>query len=101
MITVVSYKKYTGPSINIMRPGVFGNPFPVTKDLPREASIAAYKEWLLAQIESKTGVYEDLLWLKAMAESGDIIIKCCCAPLACHGDVIKEWLEHEIYSDQS
>ena len=78
-----------------MRPGVFGNPFEINAlGITRDESIARYEVWMLEQAESKTGIYEELIRLaKFMCQGEDIILICACAPLICHGNVIKEWLE--------
>lgn len=94
MVRVVNYKKQKG-GINIMRPSVFGNPFDVKQlGINREESIARFKVWMLEHVANQTGIYEDLVDLRKQAQNNTITLVCCCKPLACHGDVIKDWIEN-------
>lgn len=60
----------------------FANPFKLSEDEPRGATIERYKKWLWEQIKSGKITLEDLLEL----ENKDVV--CFCSPAPCHGDVV-------------
>ena len=76
-------------AVRICRPGIFGNPYPVGKVFTREQAIEGYRTWLAIRLEVQPNYLEPL-------RGKDLA--CWChgdeqAPLACHGDLILEWLE--------
>lgn len=83
----------------IGRPSSLGNPFVIGRDGSRAEVVAKYREWLAGHLAKPPTFYGparvafyDLL---VRAQAGEHIrLYCYCAPLACHGDVIKELLEH-------
>jgi hypothetical protein len=98
-ITVV--KKGTRPSpgtqrVYIGRPGALGNPFPL-KGVPgpgprytRDESVDAYERWLREKIAAKdAAVCAELNRLYQLAKAGALELECFCAPLRCHGDVVR------------
>jgi len=94
MVRVVNYKKQKDGT-NIMRPSVFGNPFDMKQlGITREESIARFEMWMIEQVDSQTGIYEDLVYLYKQSKNGTVILVCCCKPKACHGDVIKNWIDN-------
>lgn len=98
MITVVNYKHYDGQGYNIMRWGFrgsksrLGNPFRASV-YGREKCIDLYREWLRQKWVEGGVEKQELLKLVEIARGGDLVLVCCCKPLACHGDVIKEAIE--------
>lgn len=79
-------------SVNIMRGSLFGNPFIIGKDGTREEVILKYKHWLYKRVREDQEFYRlvESLYHKDLC--------CCCAPLACHGDVLEacsEWMNRE------
>lgn len=64
--------------------GPFGNPF---ADDARERNIALYREWFHVQL-----VWDEDFARAARSLRGKQLV-CHCKPRACHGDVIKEWLD--------
>jgi len=68
--------------------GWLGNPFKLT-DYSREESIQKYKIVFLEMIEHREGFREAVLDLKGKK------LGCWCKPKACHGDVIKNWIEEQ------
>ena len=73
--------------VYIGRPSIFGNPFSV-KEYGREGCIEKYKEYFYKRIKEDVKFKEEVLKLK------DKVLGCFCKPLACHGDVIKEYLDN-------
>lgn len=74
----------------IGRPSALGNPFPA-QEYGREKCIELYEGWINGMIEkTDMNVLIELDTLCRAAMSRDIYLVCWCAPLACHGDVIKK-----------
>jgi len=103
MITVVNKHthKPTKLDIYIGRGSPLGNPYPLPR-YTREESIALYSVELSRCISSKTNTQhlnytavKDMLnkiwWINRY--EGAVNLVCYCAPLACHGDVIKGILD--------
>ena len=89
MIKVVSKRgNRTYPNaIYIGRPSTWGNPFEIGKDGTREEVIKKYKRHMLANPELIRILKEQVT---SMETKGTVHLVCWCAPLACHGDVLKE-----------
>ena len=73
--------------IYIGRPSIFGNPFSV-KEYGREGCIQKFREYFYKRIK------EDVKFKEAVLKFKDKTLGCFCKPLACHGDVIKEYLDN-------
>lgn len=101
MITVVHNKKEPS-SIYIGRPSALGNPFVYDKSTPRGSTIPAYRQWLFQKliVEKDIHVVKEFNRLLALAQEGDLMLGCWCAPHPCHGDVIKSALEWRLKDDQ-
>ena len=93
-IEVVNIKTYKGKGEYIGRPSALGNPFNVTKKTPRAESIKKYRVWLWEKFKSKdTKVIAELERLLSICrKEKNLVLKCYCKPLACHGDIIKSCL---------
>lgn len=93
MVTVVNKRNHsTGEYVG--RPSILGNPFRMNKESERESVIEKYRVWLKKQIEEHDPlIVSELSRLKAIADAGDLILVCWCAPKRCHAEVIKEILE--------
>lgn len=75
-------------AVNIMRGTPFGNPFPLSK-YSRADAVALYRELLWKRIRLEPAFAEQVRALHGRD------LCCCCAPLACHGDVLERaaaWL---------
>ena len=93
MITVAS-KRNGATGEYIGRPSLLGNPFAIGRDGTRDEVIAKYREWLWDEYQNDvSGISSELKRLAALAQSGDLTLVCWCAPLPCHGDVIKAAIE--------
>ena len=72
------------------------NPFKVKPHGPYERgeTIELYRGWLERQIAAREPtVCAELNRLHRVDRSGDLRLRCFCAPRTCHGDVVKEVLE--------
>lgn len=69
-----------------------GNPFPVPQ-FSREEALERYQDWLADQLQRDTPARREFDRLVALARAGDLTLLCWCAPLACHGDIIKTQIE--------
>ncbi len=70
-------------SVGIMRPSKWGNPFRIVKGgMTRAEAIAAYRALFYQS---------PYLMAEARAKLKGRDLRCCCAPLACHGDVLLEY----------
>lgn len=77
------------PKNAIIHDGYFGNPFIVGKHGDRARVIERYLEYFLKRIE------EDAEFRSRVRELRGKRLGCFCKPLACHGDVIVEWLRKD------
>ena len=64
---------------------IFANPYPVRTPAERGTTIGRYRLWFLGQVAQGSITKDDIkkLWGKTLV--------CYCKPLACHGDVVKEF----------
>ena len=72
-------------AVGVMRPSEFGNPFPVGRGfqgLSRAQSVARYRVWLWQRLRADSAFAD-----RVRALHGRDLV-CCCAPLACHADVL-------------
>ena len=72
--------------VYIGRPSIFGNPFSIGRDGNREQVIEKYRAYFLEKIKNNER------FRKAVEGLRGKVIACWCKPLACHGDVIVEYL---------
>ncbi len=77
------------------RPTFFGNPYVIGKDGTREEVVQKYKTKFFIPLLLKGDFYVMyiLKTLAAIAKMKNLYLVCWCAPKACHGDVIKEFLD--------
>lgn len=73
-----------------------GNPYKLLKDCPRWVPIAQFQEWLEWQMENDSPARREIERLTEMARQGDLVLLCWCAPLSCHGDVVKAEIERRL-----
>lgn len=66
-------------SVNIMRPGKFGNPFAIGRDGNRADVIRKFEAWINTRPDLISAAKHEL-------KGKDLV--CCCAPQACHGDIL-------------
>lgn len=96
MIKVINQhapKKY--PRVFIGRGSVLGNPYHITPTRTREQVIELYHDWFAKKLmdldEDVMNAMADIIELEK--EHGRVDLQCFCAPQACHGDVIKMYLQ--------
>lgn len=103
MIQIVNkYKhKSTLNDIYIGRGSILGNPFSHkenTKALYKvdtaNESLEKYKVWLIENFNSNREIKNYLLSIKEESKLTDINLVCFCKPKACHGDIIKEFVDN-------
>ena len=75
-----------------------GNPFVIGRDGDRAAVIAKYRTHFAAQLGRRDGVVmKDLERLVSiLRHEGMLTLLCWCAPEACHGDVVAQWIESQV-----
>jgi hypothetical protein len=92
MANVVHCKKAPqGSFVYIGRPHLLGNPYPLAdpkNDVQRKDVIEKYRTWLDERVQNDPAFREALNTLRGQD------LGCWCAPRACHGDVIMEWLQN-------
>lgn len=73
--------------------GCFGNPYPVEK-YGRERCLELYRAYFHKRISEDAAFRDAVLTLRGKK------LGCFCKPdKACHGDIIKEWLDLQKFSD--
>ena len=94
-INVRNKTNYKGEGIYIGRPTVLSNPFRITEEQSRKIAIQRYGYSLISAIHKRKdpAVMQELRKLEAlMYDQKQINLVCHCAPLMCHGDLIKQVL---------
>ncbi|KKL49246.1 hypothetical protein LCGC14_2317450 [marine sediment metagenome] len=80
----------THKKTNVMRTDrttIFGNPYRIGSRFTRKQSIEKYRRYFYLRIRDSEE------FRQAVQELEGHILGCWCAPLACHGDIIVEYLE--------
>ena len=72
----------------IGRPSYLGNPFVLGRHGGRDAVIAKYREYLKKLRAVDTEMFD--AYMEGCVRNS--VLVCYCKPLACHGDVLIEWL---------
>lgn len=82
--------------IDISRTSILGNPYPMHHESQRNDVILGYRKYLMDQYHAQTPVWQAVEALaKRVANGEHLALQCWCAPLACHGDIIRNaivWL---------
>ncbi|MEK6883880.1 MAG: DUF4326 domain-containing protein [Nanoarchaeota archaeon] len=90
-MTKIVNKRTDFYDILICRPSTFGNPYIIGRDGTREQVIAKFKIYFEKKIEKDLQFRKEVLKLRGKR------LGCFCKPnFACHGDVIKEWLDNNL-----
>ena len=102
MIEVVNKRHGRGGALvtwqYIGRPSPLGNPFSIKmRERTREQAIAEYRDWLTERLTYDCSTRTEFNHLLDILKvHGELTLVCWCAPLPCHGDVVKEFLEAEV-----
>jgi len=83
----IKNKKGAPDEVYIGRGSVYGNPFKIDDQHDRLMVVQEYKKYFWQRINTDKAFYDAVMRLK------DKTLVCFCAPLSCHGDVIKAWFE--------
>jgi hypothetical protein len=97
MIRIENKRTFKGIGLYIGRPSLLGNPFEM-KDKnnmnERMMVIDKYRDHLREIYRKEEKVRGLLMDLARKHQAGEeIVLVCWCAPLPCHGDVVKEAVE--------
>ena len=94
MVTRVANKRKEPYDVYIGRPSIFGNPYKISDwrvrgfiRYTREEVIKLYRQYFHIKLGEDPEFKRAVLALKGK------VLGCYCKPLACHGDVIVEYLE--------
>ncbi len=101
MIEVVNKRRKAGSPVTwqyIGRPNPLGNPYKIGVGIDsRNRSISLYRMWLGSELKKEGSVRDEFDRLMGILKThGELTLVCWCAPLPCHGDVLKEFLEAAI-----
>lgn len=79
-----------------------GNPFEMRGECERESTVAQYRFYFLARVQSKNDrlFNEYLNTLLAAYSKADIALECWCAPKRCHAEVIAKYLHEKIQENE-
>ena len=102
MIYVVNIKNYTtgiglkevyiGRTFGGFKASCLCNQFKIGRDGDRKKVIQKYRRWLYQEYKKKGEVWKELKRLLKISKTEDLFLLCWCAPLPCHGDIIKNCL---------
>lgn len=81
--------------IYVGRPSIFGNPFPLMREIDREMVLKKYEIWFKKNL-LKRKFKKALKNLEETAKNGDLYLVCWCHPKRCHADIIKRYLDNKI-----
>lgn len=90
MNTIVVNKRVETWDIYIGRGSPFGNPFEIGKDGNRDEVIEQFRDYFAYKIAHHEGFRDQVMALAGKR------LGCFCKPAACHGDVIKEYIDNEL-----
>jgi hypothetical protein len=81
--------------VYVGRPTFLGNPFPLPEratTAQRVESISKYREWFKKRWNEEEGFKEKVI---AFVGPSSVPLVCWCAPLPCHAEVIREFVDGE------
>jgi hypothetical protein len=99
MIYIVNrsnFKRDSGDDVvYVGRPSLLGNPFKIDafKGMTREKVIRIYKGYFYRMLLTDDGFRREVLTILHKARAHHVYLVCWCAPLPCHADVIKEYVD--------
>jgi len=87
-------------AFRIDRTTILGNPYIIGKDGTREQVIEKYRLLLPEQYRLLNIVRDRIDEMLERTKTHPILLACWCAPLPCHGDVIKDFLNDLVQTKQ-
>jgi hypothetical protein len=76
------------------------NPFRLSNPKMRAGVIRQYRTHIMDRIaKGDQSVISEIERIANLAKAGDVTLLCWCAPMACHGDVIREIIEAKLATD--
>ena len=102
MIQIVSKKHYKGPGFYIgralalhsIKASILQSPFKITKYVDREESIDRYRVYFEERMETSCDFRATVKALAHIAVKDMLTLICWCAPLNCHGSVIRDYIQY-------
>lgn len=95
MIRVVNLVTHLGKLKRIDRNTILGNPFVISKEggkHTRTEAVSKYAEYFLSKMAADQDFQMEIAEIYKMHREGKTVnLGCWCAPLPCHGDVIKRF----------
>lgn len=85
-----------GVYVYIGRGSALGNPFAIPKHGTRKEVIAKYRDYidnelsLYAEHGGYNPIAQEIMAIREHSKKADVYLVCYCAPLPCHGDLIKD-----------
>lgn len=106
-----AHEEHIGDNVfYIGRGSLFGNPFTHIKNKEtkaeaivesREKTLECYKEYFNMMYNSKDWFKEAVDKIYELYKNGtDVYLECYCAPLPCHGDIIKDFLISKLMKEK-
>lgn len=93
LISIKNKKTYDGPGVYVGRPTALGNPFKVGVHGSRDEVVEKYRKWLEEAMEGDNpAMLMFTVMFDELVRDGEMTLICWCAPLACHAEVIKDFL---------
>lgn len=95
-MTIFVGTKWDKNNYYIGRGSPLGNPFVMQNKSIEERNRVCdlYDQWFYEQLEKENlFLITELEKLHELSKQGDVILGCYCAPLRCHGDTIKTFLD--------
>uniref|UniRef100_A0A6M3L7H1 DUF4326 domain-containing protein n=1 Tax=viral metagenome TaxID=1070528 RepID=A0A6M3L7H1_9ZZZZ len=86
-MTRVVHCKREPYDIYIGRPSKWGNPFKIGRDGTREEVISKYETYVMSSPEL----------IDSLPELQGKVLGCWCSPLPCHGDILVQMVEDELW----
>ncbi len=97
--------------VNVMRPSILSNEYSHNKNSAakffvesRAEAIEAYRKDFFIKVKKKGAFRDEVIRLYNLAQKQHVYLMCCCKPLQCHADIIRdfliEMLEDKIFQDE-
>lgn len=84
------------------RGSALGNPFPITKDASRNQVCDEYEHVFAQWVQNQEPtVMQELTRLRTVYEqTGNLKLRCFCAPQRCHAETIRRWIEANAFDNE-